>query len=875
MSEAIALVCKKCAYEFTLPAGMPLLPCPACSTPHSRPRAAAQALVDLRRAHQQRADCDFINAENNYQRVLNAHPDEAEALWGLALCRYGVEYVRDAKAGERLPVVHFLNRRPFTEDLDCRLAIARADADVRGEYMQDAAYIARIQQEVLAAEQRGDAWDVFLCYKASVPSSDDPGAHTREFDCAQELYIALRDAGYSVFFAHQTLRRAAGANYEAQIFHALHSAKVMLVITADPAHLRTPWVHSEWSRYLERIDDHQDCRLIPLLYDGCDPYALPDEFLRRSIQGLHMGTITALDDLRRALQERVRQTAVPTPTPPVAPETSRTMLRISMALEDGEWDKAERLAAALIDDAPDCAEAHLSMLLARRKEASLDVLVAEDTDFTKEVCWKRAWRFAGADLRQQMTECVERIEAAIRAAEEETRRIAEEKARMEAEEAARRAAEEKARMEAEEAAKRAAEENARREAEEAAQRAAEEKARREAEEAAQRAAEEKARREEEAAARRAAEEKVRRKLEEAARRDAEAKARREAEEAARRTAAKKARREAAKAQHTTIENASAAPRSTSRSEAALTEDAERLREAMRLAHDRIGVRNSKNHSISVTHASTTPSIAAGAFHTISLRADGSVVAVGSNGYGQCDVRSWKGITAIAAGAYHTIGLQEDGSVVSVGWNNFDQRRFRHWQDIVAIAGGVHHTVGLQVDGSVVAVGMNQFGQLNVIGWKNIIAITAGAFHTVGLHADGSVVAVGRNVEGQCKISGWTDVVAISAGTFHTVGLRADGSVVSIGSNDSAQCNVSDWTDIVAIAAGESHTVGLREDGSVIAVGSNEYVQCDVGGWKNIVAIAAGNRHTVGLRADGSVVATGSNNLGQCSVSNWRFSTLPK
>ena len=145
MSEAITLVCKICGGEFVLPAGTMLFPCPACGTPHSRPRAAGSLLADLRRAHQQRFACDFTNAAVSYQRVLNVHPDEAEALWGLALCRYGVEYVQDEKSQTLMPIVHFLNRRPFTEDPDCLLAIARADRDMRPRYEQDADYIARIQ----------------------------------------------------------------------------------------------------------------------------------------------------------------------------------------------------------------------------------------------------------------------------------------------------------------------------------------------------------------------------------------------------------------------------------------------------------------------------------------------------------------------------------------------------------------------------------------------------------------------------------------------------------------------------------------------------------------------------------------------------------
>lgn len=36
-------------------------------------------------------------------------------------------------------------------------------------------------------------------------------------------------------------------------------------------------------------------------------------------------------------------------------------------------------------------------------------------------------------------------------------------------------------------------------------------------------------------------------------------------------------------------------------------------------------------------------IAAGPRHTIGLKSDGTVVAVGDNNYGQCDVSGWHGI----------------------------------------------------------------------------------------------------------------------------------------------------------------------------------------------------------------------------------------
>ena len=267
-------------------------------------------------------------------------------------------------------------------------------------------------------------------------------------------------------------------------------------------------------------------------------------------------------------------------------------------------------------------------------------------------------------------------------------------------------------------------------------------------------------------------------------------------------------------------------------------------------------------------------ISAGVYHTVGLKADGTVIAVGSNGWGQCDVSGWTDIVAISAGYYHTVGLRADGTVVTVGWNKDGQCDVSGWTDIVAISACGGYTVGLKADGTVVAVGSSKYGQYDVSGWTDIVAISAGSFYTVGLKADGTVVAVGHNEDGQCDVSDWTDIVAISAGGYCTVGLKADGTVVAVGRNDDGQCDVSGWTDIVAISAGDYHTVGLKADGTVVAVGWNKDGRCDVNGWRNIVAISANCYHTVGLKSNGTVVAVGKNGDGKCDVSDWTGIKLP-
>jgi len=83
-------------------------------------------------------------------------------------------------------------------------------------------------------------------------------------------------------------------------------------------------------------------------------------------------------------------------------------------------------------------------------------------------------------------------------------------------------------------------------------------------------------------------------------------------------------------------------------------------------------------------------MAAGRRHTIAIKYDGTVVAVGDNKKGQCNVNDWSNIVAVAAGNVHmatntgnshTIGLKSDGTVIAIGDNEYGQCDVSDWHDI--------------------------------------------------------------------------------------------------------------------------------------------------------------------------------------------------
>jgi len=62
--------------------------------------------------------------------------------------------------------------------------------------------------------------------------------------------------------------------------------------------------------------------------------------------------------------------------------------------------------------------------------------------------------------------------------------------------------------------------------------------------------------------------------------------------------------------------------------------------------------------VGVSDGSDFVAIAAGYGHSLGLRADGSIVAWGDNGYGQCDVPAPNaGFVAVAAGGFRSLGIR--------------------------------------------------------------------------------------------------------------------------------------------------------------------------------------------------------------------------
>ncbi|MDD5528641.1 MAG: T9SS type A sorting domain-containing protein [bacterium] len=219
--------------------------------------------------------------------------------------------------------------------------------------------------------------------------------------------------------------------------------------------------------------------------------------------------------------------------------------------------------------------------------------------------------------------------------------------------------------------------------------------------------------------------------------------------------------------------------------------------------------------------------ATGAFHSLALiKSDSTVWAWGNNPCGQLGIGSsdynthtvpvrtnlLTNVIAIAAGQYHSLALRSDGTVWAWGGNYSGQIgdsttanrnqpvKVKILTEVIAIAAGSEHSLALKSDGTVWAWGDNSWGQLGIgssdynshtvpeqtLGLTDVIAISAGNEHSLALiRSDSTVWAWGHNYSGELGIgtsdysphttpvqtSLLTGVTAISAGWGYSLALK--------------------------------------------------------------------------------------------------------
>ena len=391
--------CKMCGGTIEFNPGDTVGVCDSCGTKQTLPTTNDEIITNLHnRANTLRLKCEFDKAEEIYNKILEKNPDDAEAHWGIILCKYGIEYVEDPKTYNRVPTCHRTSFDAILADEDYKAALANGDGAQRELYEEEAKKIDRIQRDILSIVHNEKPFDVFICYK----ETDENGNRTQDSVIANDIYHQLTQEGFKVFYAAITLEDKVGQEYEPYIFAALNSAKVMLVVGSKPEYFTAVWVKNEWSRFLKLIKTDRSKLLIPC-YRNMDAYELPEEFAH--LQAQDMSKIGFINDLVRGIRKVVADTDSQEKTvrESVAVNSGNAneeslLKRAFMFLEDGDWSAADEYCEKVLDIDPENVRAYLGKLMAECRACRLEDLQNCEQPFGGSGNYNKILRFAEPKL---------------------------------------------------------------------------------------------------------------------------------------------------------------------------------------------------------------------------------------------------------------------------------------------------------------------------------------------------------------------------------------------------------------------------------------------------------------------------------------------
>ncbi len=393
--------CKMCGGALEVSEGMTVCECEFCGTTQTIPKTRDDVAANLfNRANNLRSKCEFDKAQEIYEKIVNSDPNEAEAYWGIVLCKYGIEYVEDPSTFKKVPTCHRTQLESVQSDVDYQSALEHADSIQRDIYEKEAAEIDRLQKDILAIVRNEKPFDVFICYK----ETDDAGKRTQDSVIANDIYHQLTQEGFKVFYAAITLEDKLGQEYEPYIFAALNSAKVMLTIGTKPEYFNAVWVKNEWSRFLKIAQSDRSKLLIPC-YKDMDAYDLPEEFSH--LQAQDMGKIGFINDIIRGIKKVLTKPEEKTEKTVVVSSSSsanvENLLKRGMfCLEDKKWKDANEFFEQVLNENAEEPRAYLGKLLADCKVSSEDGLNYIEEDIGENNFFQKAVRFADEEFKNKL-----------------------------------------------------------------------------------------------------------------------------------------------------------------------------------------------------------------------------------------------------------------------------------------------------------------------------------------------------------------------------------------------------------------------------------------------------------------------------------------
>jgi alpha-tubulin suppressor-like RCC1 family protein len=308
----------------------------------------------------------------------------------------------------------------------------------------------------------------------------------------------------------------------------------------------------------------------------------------------------------------------------------------------------------------------------------------------------------------------------------------------------------------------------------------------------------------------------------------------------------------------------------------------------------------------VTGLAEATELSGGYYHSLALKANGTVMAWGYNAEGQLgdgttnesstpvSVSGLSNVVSVSAGAEHSLALLSNGTVMAWGDNTYGELGFSAASgpetcgssacsrlpvavpgitNAVAISAGYYDNTVLLADGTVLVWGYDYYGELGngtaietgcecipsptlLAGVTRAVAISNGWYHGGALLSDGTLQAWGYDYEGQ-----------LGNGTPVREGCRCLGPVQVAGVSGARSVEMGGYHGATLLPDGSTRIWGENYYGQ-LGIGSNTRTGCDCfatplgGPASGLLAIDTAGYHTLALKADGTLLAWGEDSDGQ-------------
>jgi len=357
--------CKMCGGHILYDDKASIAVCEYCGTEQTVFRADNEKQLKLfNRANALRMQNEFDKAQLTYDNILIDDPSNAEAHWGICLCRYGIEYIDSPSTGKKIPTCHRTAIKSIFDDLDYKEAIDNADVVAKQYYEKESKVIDKLQKEIIKVSQKEAPYDIFISYK----EHDEENNRTPDSIYAEKLYYNLKEKGYRVFFSKVTLKGKDTQEYEPIIFSALMSSKVMISIGSKKEYFDSIWEKNEWARFLSFMQENHNKFLIPCYFD-MESFDMPDEFLAFESVNLKLDSDDVLfNRIDKLFGDKNKTVATNKPfVEPLTSSLNNRLERIKACLSEGDFAKADTLIEDLLNIDYKCAKAYFYKIFVNLK----------------------------------------------------------------------------------------------------------------------------------------------------------------------------------------------------------------------------------------------------------------------------------------------------------------------------------------------------------------------------------------------------------------------------------------------------------------------------------------------------------------------------